>query len=347
VRLFEIKLNRRKVNDITLHNNFQTCFIYPSSAQLSSSWVIIRIIDSYYLWSGFPPFSLPYHFRVVILLLYIPQSLASFSQTANLSSLAISILLFSSRPNRFLWPFRAPQLLDMDFLHNHDVDHHELFDSWTCAGCFRTISAERPPNLNLDNCSCSEAGTAVNDPDLHHQINGVHGHGSDEQKSPSSRIPNSPSSDTASDDGSVRGPEGPEARDPNNPYPLLAPEVGLGELQHRRRSSFDDDLSNSLLSFPLRRYLMTASPLERSFDNLQIAEAQQYWLRQDTYVTGPTFSTRANKGSSVPSMQSSNHSGLSWRSWRIDPTNGVGTWMEDGGRGEWPMVIDEHAIEEE
>jgi len=232
----------------------------------------------------------------------------------------------------------------MDFLHNHDVDHHERFDSWTCASCFRTISAERPPNPNLDNCSCSEAGTAVNDPDLHHQTNGVHGHRSDVENSPSPRILSLPSFNAASDDGSVRGPEGPEARDPNNAYLPLAPEVGLGELQHRRRSSFDNDINGALLSFPMRRYLMTASPLERSCDDFESAEAQEYWLRQDTYVTGPTFSTRAHLGSSIPSMQSSSHSGLSWG---IDPACGVGTWMEDRGQGAWPMVIDENAIEED
>lgn len=41
----------------------------------------------------------------------------------------------------------------------------EESEPFTCPICDRDISADRPPTLNLDNCSCGESGTPVNDPE--------------------------------------------------------------------------------------------------------------------------------------------------------------------------------------
>jgi hypothetical protein len=233
-------------------------------------------------------------------------------------------------------------------LHNNDLelDHSELFDyEWLCVICFKTISQSRPPVLNLDNCSCSEAGKPINDPDkagraigLGLNVNGlpIDNHG--------------PPSYSTSDDGSVKTPDGPEARDPNNQYLPLTPAIGLGEAQHRRRASLDE--VENQLSYSIRRYLKTPPPHERALQS-GLENGSNGWLRQDAHLVGPTESVKATWGygsGSGSAAMSSEHSGGSsgFRSWNIDPVMETGAWVEGGNCfPAWPREIDDVAFDDD
>jgi len=247
-----------------------------------------------------------------------------------------------------------------------DNNNHlpELLDGWVQV---RNISPNRPPTFNPDNCSCSEAGTTLNDPHLCNTlVNGINGlcihqeisHDITRESFPYHQAPT-----VSTDDGSVRAPEGPERRDPNMAWVTLAPESGLGEEEHRRRVSFYE--IETQLDYPLRRWMATLTPEEMPYhdagqelDGTLLGSGGRPWVRCDTHFMGPTGggghfnSDGATKGSTNRTMQSSGHTGSTGSSGYhgadINPTEGVGHWME-ASVIELPgmLMIDESVVDDD
>jgi hypothetical protein len=219
-----------------------------------------------------------------------------------------------------------------------DPDH-----DWVHVGYIENNSPDRPPTLNRDNFPSSEGGRPVNDPNTAPQVQAL-----------SMNMNNiylaedAPSSYPSSSDGSLRAPDGPERSDPPNKFIQVAPAPGLGEVQHRRRASFDE--VEDQLTYSLRRWARTLPPTEPSF-HASFEGMQGGWLPLDTHIVGPTDSVRATRGKSSGSasvLLSSVYSGASsgWRSSNMDPLNEMGAWIVDSVNGGWPMEIDEEAIED-
>lgn len=217
--------------------------------------------------------------------------------------------------------------------------HREHFDKeqdWLCNFCYKTISAQRPPVLNLDNCSCQEAGKRANDP------NSAAAPASFVNGGNSQDLPSYPTSS----DGSVETPNGPEARDPNNHFLPVAPAIGLGEDQHRRRASSDEteEQRDSLI----RRWRETLPLQQRDLHKAIVDNTSRGWLRQNTYLMGQRDSVMATwGGSGTPSDSRSSGSCASssgWTSSGINPVLGAGDWVTINVSGGWPVRIDEEVI---
>lgn len=226
--------------------------------------------------------------------------------------------------------------------HNHknEPDHglQEHFDKeqdWLCGRCYKTISAHRPPVLNLDNCSCQEAGRRANASDL--------------AASPAAFVngdcPNLPSYPTSTD-GSVETPNGPEARDPNNRFLPVAPAVGLGEVQHRRRAS--SDATDEQRDSSIRRWRETLPLQQRGIHRATIDNSNGGWLKQNIYIMGRRDSVMATHGGSgTPSVLiSSGSSGSSSGrlSSGIDLVHEAGGWVDINVSEGRPDHIDDYAL---
>jgi hypothetical protein len=225
--------------------------------------------------------------------------------------------------------------------HKDEPDHgrQEHFDKeqdWLCGRCFKTVSANRPPVLNLDNCSCQEAGKRANDPNSAADPAGFVNSGNGQD------LPSYPTSS----DGSVETPNGPETRDPNNHFLPVAPEIGLGELRHRRRASSDETEEQRDCS--IRRWRDTLPLQQRDLHRAVIDNTSGGWLRQNIYMMGSRDSVIASRGGSgTPSiLLSSGSSGSSsgLPSSGIDPVLGAGDWADISMSGGWPDYLDEEAI---
>lgn len=253
-----------------------------------------------------------------------------------------------ANPTSSRWPtycrLRFPNMAykqNQGFEFDRDADYEH--DLWVCFRCFKTVSPDRPPVLNLDNCSCSEVGTSVNDPNSAAKSHAL----SMAMDNLRLGVPTPPS--TTSDEGSVRNPDGPEAKDPGNRYLQVAPAIGLGEVQHRRRASFDE--VEDQLEISVRKYLKTLPQRERSFSLPWEGLNGGSWLKQNTHLVGPTDSVRATRGNGsgsgsgsggMSSGYSAGSSGLA--SFTFDPTIGSGGWIGDSMYGILPMEIDDEAI---
>jgi hypothetical protein len=233
----------------------------------------------------------------------------------------------------------------MEYQYNDGLEFDPHADSdhdWVDLGNTKNISPDRPPVLNLDNFSSAEAGTPANDPhtDAHYVLS---------MNMNKLLAEHAPSSYPSSNDGSLRAPDGPERRDPANQFLPVAPATGLGEVQHRRRASFD--VVEDQISHGIRKYLEALPPHERSF-HASWEAPQGSWLPLATYIVGPTDSVRATRGKSSGSasaLPGSVYSGASsgWKSSSIDPVFGSGDWIVESALGEWPREIDEEDIEED
>jgi hypothetical protein len=244
------------------------------------------------------------------------------------------------------WPYsiRLP-LFEMPVRRDEDVERdrqepeQELEHDWLCARCGKKVSAERPPELNTDNCSCSDLGTPVNDPHLtqartHLMI--------DSQGPPS--YPNS-------NDGSVQGQEGLETMDPNkrSRFIPVGPATGLGEAQHRRRASFDD--IEEQLASTVTLWLRTRPHQKRSYRGLPWQHTDGEFLVQTTHIVGPTDdSIRATRGHGSGNLSgsqslSSRHSDVSSgsRSRNLNTLNAMGAWIEE----EWEIDVDATIYEDD
>jgi hypothetical protein len=229
----------------------------------------------------------------------------------------------------------------MDYQYNNGIRYDPQADSdhyWVFGGCIKNISPDRPPILNYDNIS-SEAGVPVNDPNEAAQVDAL------SMNINVHLIEHAPSSYPSINDGSVSSPNGPERKDLNNFLPV-APATGLGEMQHRRRESFDD--VEDQLSYSLRKWARTLPAHARSFDP-SWEGMQGGWLRQDTHIVGPTDSVRATRGKSCGSASVSPGSMYSsaspgWRSPNTYHLNEMGTWTIGSPLGGWPLEIEEEAI---
>jgi hypothetical protein len=230
----------------------------------------------------------------------------------------------------------------MAYQYNENLEFDPQADSdhdWVDVGCIENISPDRPPILNLDNYSSSEAGTPVNDPNTAAQA-----HALSMNMNKLHLAEHAPSSYPSSSDGSIRAPDGPEGRDPANKYLPLAPATGLGEMQHRRRASFDE--VEDQLSYSLRKWAKTLPPHERSI-HVSWEGMQGGWLPLDTHIVGPTdYSVRATRGKSSGSpsvLMSSSYSAASsgWRSSKSELVSGSGGWIGESALGGWPMEIEE------
>ncbi len=230
---------------------------------------------------------------------------------------------------------------------NNDSNIYE--EPFECVICSGLVSADRPPFLNLDNCSCAQHGAIFNDPDIALQ-SAFRGLTIDNAPHPhhafSTPPPLTQNSYSTSEDGPVKVQEGPESRDPNNRFEPLAPAVGLGEYQHRLIAAFDT--LDSTISYSLRRYLISYPPPESPDNDSAIWESAEEehhaWLRQDQHLMGPagaasTVAFAPTKGKSSPEVDSmmvstwGDGSGSGSGSGMFDPTRGVGDWAEDSGSG--------------
>ena len=128
-----------------------------------------------------------------------------------------------------------------------DSDHY-----WVDVGYIQNISPNRPPILNRENFSSSEAGTPVNDPNA-----AAEGRALSMNMNNVRLLNNALSSYPSSNDGSVRAPDGPERKDPANNFLLVAPATGLGEMQHHRRSLFNESLEHPLYCLSFLRAVKT------------------------------------------------------------------------------------------
>jgi len=231
----------------------------------------------------------------------------------------------------------------MEYQYNDGLEFDAQADSdheWVDLGNSKNISPDRPPVLNHDNFSSSEAGTPANDPYTDAQIYVLN-----MNMNKLLLTEYCPSSYPSSNDGSLRAPDGPERQDPANQFLAVAPATGLGEVQHRRSASFDYQVSHGI-----RRFLETLPPHERSC-HASWEAPQGNWLPLATIVS-PTDSVRATRGKSSGSgsaLPGSVYSGASsgWRSSNNDPLSDMGGWIGDGLLGDWPMEIDEKALEED
>ncbi|KUJ20533.1 uncharacterized protein LY89DRAFT_445989 [Mollisia scopiformis] len=192
-------------------------------------------------------FAISYHWLLHICHLHLLHFLPRSRNTANLSSLLLSLIVRPQLPAYSLWPFRLqPFNMAIPDHNNTDSTHHyeESIDQWICSQCFKTVSPTRPPVFNPENCSCVEAGGGgpVSQPRTEEQP--LYGY---------DNTMNQPS--YASSVVSFTGPEGPERENPNmqitNNYLPLGPDTGLNETQHRRSASFESDMS-----YQMRRFLV-------------------------------------------------------------------------------------------
>ncbi len=131
-----------------------------------------------------------------------------------------------------------------------------------------------------------------------------------------------------------------------NPFIPIVPELGLGEVQHRRRAEYD--AVDAQISYSLRRYLTSLSPHDRE-SRAQPQQDEISWLRQDPFLLPPSRrATEASYGrhSRSYSRQSgslkSNASGC--MSFGLDPTSAIGGWMNEDALAGWPVIIDEDAV---
>jgi hypothetical protein len=211
-------------------------------------------------------------------------------------------------------------------------------EGWLCFICFKSVSPERPPTLNLDNCSCSESGTSLNDPGA--------------PNLPLRSIPNEANGDhpellhKALLSLSIANP----------PIPTS---VSNGQ-HHPNRLAGTANETNTHISadaeipYTLRRYVSTMSRLERSYHiwGVDQEDEEQARYEHDIYLIGlGTESTRAVKGAGS-SIESSMHSSFGLMSWgMVDPVAGTGGWTDEVEGCETmlratdrPLVIDDSAF---
>jgi hypothetical protein len=253
-------------------------------------------------------------------------------------------------------------------------------EDWHCFVCFKTVSAERPPILNLDNCSCSEAGTSLNDPgalnlrfrNIPNEANGIHPMDPSSvlrSKANTASLTHCPSStsglssdneESLSDILATKPPHKALLSLPmaNPPIPTSVSDGEHRNRPHRRARSLHEIKThihaNAEMPYSLRRYISAMSPLERSYHGGARGACQgdedQALYKHDIYLIGPgTASIHAVKGIGG-SVESSAHSSIGLMSWgRVDPVAGSGGWMEEveGCAMEWPHVIDDSALLDE
>ncbi|CAG8950689.1 hypothetical protein HYFRA_00002899 [Hymenoscyphus fraxineus] len=194
---------------------------------------------------------------------------------------------------------------------NHQTPNNTLgYEEFTCLLCYKTISADRPPIFNDDNCSCVEAAMVSN--------------GGEGQQS-FGRIPRPDS--YASSTQSVPSPEGPENEEPDMDLTATFPPVGHECGQSERRDS-RPSVSGAYMSYQMRRFLVDLG--QECGENI---------------VTPPSFPPRddhmdvqssmmacssSKKSGSKKSMGSSGSGGeMSYIGHGSDAMCGMGTWAED------------------
>ncbi|KAG9235652.1 hypothetical protein BJ875DRAFT_440163 [Amylocarpus encephaloides] len=207
------------------------------------------------------------------------------------------------------------------------------YEDFSCPFCFRTISSDRPPIFNSDNCSCVEAAMVING------SNGTNdGPSSFEQPlySPESCASSSPS---------TRCPEGPETTHPNlhlsDSCLPLCPPPSPNEHEHASTSSKLD------LSYQLRRYLIEQEATQYPSPSPS-PEPSSPFPRQELHVQlpGSMMVGKSSKRSkqSKKSLKSSSSGELGYSGYGADPTVFLGTWAmerEGGGRlgEEYPLEM--------
>lgn len=195
-----------------------------------------------------------------------------------------------------------------------NLDNNSLgYEEYTCPFCYKTLSADRPPVRNDDNCSCVDSALVSN---------GGEGQPSFEH---TSYRPDS----YASSAHSVPSPEGPENKEPNmnltNNFLPLGPECGQNEREHRRSS-----VSRQNMSYQMRRFLID---LEMDYEEPVVSASPLRFLPQDVVVTAQSsmmVSPSSKKSGSKKSMKSSRSGGeMSYVGHGSDVLmNGMGTWVE-------------------
>jgi hypothetical protein len=221
----------------------------------------------------------------------------------------------------------------MAYHHQYSAETDPAFRSQRhmCPTCLKNVSVDHPVIVNLENCTCADAKFSVRQS----------GH-VDKIQDP---FINSPVSNAPSRDESVRTP--PYGVDPGDRFLPIAPAIGLGELQHRRRAEFD--AVEEELSYSLRRWISSPSALDQEY-HIQSWQNDGTWFRLDPFLLPP--SSRATGGSLARHSRShsrqsgslkSNASG--WMSTRLDPLISTGGWMIDEDQPGWLCeIIDEDGL---
>jgi hypothetical protein len=217
-------------------------------------------------------------------------------------------------------------------------------NGWVIVGYIQ-ISPNRPPVLNLDNFSSTEAGTPANDPNATAQALVL---GMDVNNLP--LVEHFPPSYPSSSDGSIRAPNGPERKDPPNRFLPVAPATGLGETQHRRRASWDQ--MEYEINYSVSMWARALPPAERSFPAEWEEPVQGGFLPLSTCIVAPPDSVKATRGKSSGSasvLPSSGNSGegSAWPGSNTELVAGSGDWIGDSISGGWPYDIPQDEFEEE
>jgi hypothetical protein len=201
-------------------------------------------------------------------------------------------------------------------------------DDPACPFCFRNISADRPPILSPENCSCIDT-----------TMDG--GPGRQETFEQPSYSPES----YASSGRSVPCPEGPENHQPNittkNHYLPLGPSPGLNEREHRRSSSFKSDMS-----YQLRRFLIE----DEEYDHMPVQMEREArctkFLQQDVQLSVSMAVAKSSKksGKSMESGKSEGKDRYVWIGHGGAEMVGLGAWDEEIGlgilgEGGYPMAM--------
>ncbi|CAG8982763.1 hypothetical protein HYALB_00001044 [Hymenoscyphus albidus] len=183
------------------------------------------------------------------------------------------------------------------------------YEEFTCLLCYKTISADRPPIFNDDNCSCVEAAMVSN--------------GGEGQQS--FRLIPRPDS-YASSALSVPSPEGPENEEPDIDltanFPPVGPECGQSERRDSRSS-----VSGAYMSYQMRRFLVD---LGQECGENTVTPPSLSPRDDHIDVQSSIMACLSSKSGSKKSMRSSGSGEeMSYIGHGSDVMCGMGTWAED------------------
>jgi hypothetical protein len=213
----------------------------------------------------------------------------------------------------------------------------EVCQHWVMVG---NISPYRPPHLNEKNISSSEAGTSKNGSQLPNQkpassVN-MERHYRPEQ------VPSCYAGSSTAD--SVRTPNGPERKDPNDRFLSLGHAEGLGEQRHHLRAHWDR-VEDQINRAPSRWGY--DPPLDGPPFQPGLRELSCFPLRLDTQIMAPepVQVAQAKRRDTASASRGNGYNGKSaYLQQSIADLRCVGDWAEEWEWGDeamdfWPAEI--------
>jgi len=286
-----------------------------------------------------------------------------------LLSLLLNIFLYcmpppsalqSARTNStssYPWPLRSRNpFIIMAHHDHHDYTSDQQYNSsqWelTCPQCFKTLSPDRCPIYNPDNCSCMDLSGLTLD-DHPHSPSSPYGQQAYDEPAKFNYF-RTAHSDASSNLGSIHCPEGPEREDPGNeplmnnthgytngelirPLPIC-PLLGLNEERHRSLFSRNE------MSYQLRRFLEadTDTYVPYSFPHIP-APSQTQYLSQAMHIQSQIVEKHGCGSKKSYRSKSSGKGAGSGESGGLgmatDMMSGIGEWDEDVGTGEYALAL--------